>query len=63
MKQVRAGQDIDGAPIYVGRAYHEGDQIPAKVMPSKHVAYIAYGGQEIAKHQYDVSFIYRRILK
>lgn len=34
---VIAGHDIDGVAIYVGRAYHEGDLIPAKVIPSKHV--------------------------
>jgi len=51
---ILAGNDADGTEIYVGRAFHEGDQLPAKVMPSKQVAYVAYGGQEIAKHQYEV---------
>lgn len=51
---ILAGNDADGTPIYVGRAFHEGDQIPAKVLPSKQVAYIAYNGQEIAKQQYEV---------
>lgn len=30
-----AGNDSDGAPIYVGRAFHEGDQLPCKAMPTK----------------------------
>lgn len=51
---VVAGHDVDGSQIYVGRAFHEGDQIPAKVIPSKQVAYICYNGQEIPKHQYEV---------
>lgn len=51
---VQSGFDIDGAPIYVGRAHHEGNQITAKVIPTKNVAYVAYGGQEIPKHQFDV---------
>lgn len=51
---VVAGNDIDGATIYVGRAYHEGDLIPAKVIPSKQVAYIAHAGEEIAKHEFHV---------
>jgi len=51
---ILAGNDADGTPLYVGRAYHEGDQIPAKVLPSKQVAYIPYNGQEIPKHQYEV---------
>lgn len=55
--KVHAGQDVDGAPIYVGRAYHDGDQVPAKVIPSKNVAYIPYGGTEIPKHQFDVSIV------
>lgn len=52
---VYVGRDVDQAPIYVGRAFHEGDFIPAKVIPAKNVAYIAYGGEEHAKYQYDVS--------
>lgn len=51
---VHAGHDADGSPLYIGRAYHEGDQLPAKVIPSKQVAYVAYNGQEIPKHQYEV---------
>ena len=56
---VSGGRDIDGAQIYVGRAYHEGDMIPAKVIPEKDVAYIAHGGQEHAKHSFEVgSYVY-----
>lgn len=51
---VIAGHDIDGTAIYVGRAYHEGDLIPAKVIPSKQVAYIPHGGQEVAKHDFHI---------
>jgi hypothetical protein len=32
---VRGGIDSDGDPIFVGRAFHEGDMIPAKVIPNK----------------------------
>lgn len=78
---LQAGHDIDGSKIYVGRAYHEGDWIAAKVefrllfvfvdsliyllfhllqvIPSKHVAYIPFGGQEVAKQQFDV-IIFRK---
>uniref|UniRef100_A0A182IQW8 Uncharacterized protein n=1 Tax=Anopheles atroparvus TaxID=41427 RepID=A0A182IQW8_ANOAO len=51
---VLAGHDTDGAPIYVGRAYHEGDQLPAKVLPSKQAAYVSHNGQEILKHSFEV---------
>ena len=33
------GNDSDGSAMYVGRCYHNGDQLPAKVIPSKNVAY------------------------
>lgn len=52
---VLAGNDVDGAQIYVGRSYHEGDLLPAKVIPSKNVAYVSHGGNEISKHQFEVS--------
>lgn len=56
---VSGGRDIDGAQIYVGRAFHEGDMIPAKVIPEKDVAYVAHAGQEHAKHTFEVTiYIY-----
>uniref|UniRef100_A0A2M4BZD0 Putative farnesoic acid o-methyltransferase-like protein n=3 Tax=Anopheles marajoara TaxID=58244 RepID=A0A2M4BZD0_9DIPT len=51
---VRAGIDTDGDVIYVGRAFHEGDMIPAKVIPTKNLAYICYGGEEILKEDFEV---------
>ncbi|KAF7282147.1 hypothetical protein GWI33_003113 [Rhynchophorus ferrugineus] len=49
---LRGGHDIDGAEIFVGRAFHEGDWLPAKVIPDKRIAYVAYGGSEHMKHDY-----------
>ncbi|CAH0559317.1 unnamed protein product [Brassicogethes aeneus] len=51
---LKGGTDVDGDEIYVGRAFHEGDLIPAKVIPAKNVAYVAYGGQEVAKDCFQV---------
>ncbi|XP_055859194.1 uncharacterized protein LOC129921410 [Episyrphus balteatus] len=51
---VVGGHDCDGTPIYVGRAYHEGDNLPAKVVPSKNNAYVCWGGREITKTHYEV---------
>ncbi|XP_053677724.1 uncharacterized protein LOC128727804 [Anopheles nili] len=51
---ILAGHDSDSSPIYVGRAFHEGEQLPAKVLPSQQVAYICFNGQEIPKHSYEV---------
>jgi Protein of unknown function (DUF3421) len=38
----------------VGRAFHEGDMVPAKVIPNKQSAFICYGGEEHAKDQIEV---------
>jgi co-chaperonin GroES (HSP10) len=51
---VRGGIDSDGTVIYIGRAFHEGDMIPAKVMPDKNAAYICYGGEEHMKDDFEV---------
>lgn len=51
---ISGGHDQDGTPIYVGRSKHEDDLLPAKVIPGKNVAYVAYGGREHPKQQFDV---------
>lgn len=51
---IHAGHDIDGSQIFIGRTWHEGDQLPAKVIPSKGAAYVPHGGREIMKDQYEV---------
>jgi len=51
---VYVGTDSDQSPIYVGRAHHNGDQLPAKVIPSKKVAYVSWNGSEIAKYSYEI---------
>lgn len=51
---VEAGYDCDGTPIYVGRAKHQNELLPAKVIPSKGCAYVSWGGQEHSKSYYDI---------
>ena len=51
---VHGGVDKDGCDIYVGRAYHEGDWIPAKVIPGRHTAYVAHGGGEHVKDSFQI---------
>ncbi|XP_058055468.1 natterin-4-like isoform X1 [Anopheles bellator] len=51
---VRAGIDTDGEVIYVGRAFHEGDLVPAKVIPTKNLSFICHGGEEILKEDFEV---------
>uniref|UniRef100_A0A182M6C9 Uncharacterized protein n=1 Tax=Anopheles culicifacies TaxID=139723 RepID=A0A182M6C9_9DIPT len=51
---VRAGVDCKGEVIYVGRASHNGDLLPAKVIPDKRTAYVCYGGKEIRKQEIEV---------
>ncbi|KAL2726254.1 natterin-3-like [Vespula maculifrons] len=48
------GRDIDGSTIYVGKAYHEGDLLPAKVIPEKNVAYVCHNGEEHPKSEFEV---------
>ncbi|CAG9857350.1 unnamed protein product [Phyllotreta striolata] len=51
---LKGGFDVDGYEIFVGRAFHEGDWLPAKVIPGKQIAYVAYNGAEIGVHQFQV---------
>ncbi|XP_062544073.1 natterin-3-like [Armigeres subalbatus] len=51
---ILAGHDIDKSPIFIGRAYHKGDHLPGKVIPSKGSAYVCYGGKEIRKSGFEV---------
>ena len=51
---VLAGHDADGSEIFVGRAYHEGDLMPCKVVPNKGCAYVAYGGLEHTKYDFEL---------
>lgn len=51
---VSGGRDIDGTEIFVGRAEHQNEMIPAKVIPQKDVAYVCHGGQEHMKHAFEV---------
>jgi hypothetical protein len=51
---LHGGRDADGHPIFVGRAYHEGDLIPAKVIPGKNAAYVAHNGEEHQVEEYQI---------
>lgn len=51
---VRAGVDADGSNIFVGRAFHEGDLLPAKVVTDKGVAYVSFAGHEIPKYDFEL---------
>ncbi|XP_017758622.1 PREDICTED: uncharacterized protein LOC108549643 [Eufriesea mexicana] len=51
---ITGGRDIDGCAIYVGRAFHMGDMLPAKVIPEKQVAYVCHNGEEHAKYDFEV---------
>ncbi|XP_012524783.1 uncharacterized protein LOC105830158 isoform X2 [Monomorium pharaonis] len=44
----------DGESLFVGRAQHEGALIPGKVKPSHSVCYVAWGGAEHGKSDYQV---------
>ncbi|XP_023032978.1 uncharacterized protein LOC26529673 [Drosophila willistoni] len=49
-----AGRHSDGSDMYVGRAIHEGDILPAKLIPRKRKAFISYDRLEHEITHYDV---------
>ncbi|KAI5710961.1 hypothetical protein M8J75_012857 [Diaphorina citri] len=51
---VKVGRDEDGGMTYVGRAWHEEDLVPAKVAPTHQGAFVAHGGLEHSKFDYEV---------
>ncbi|XP_033211543.1 uncharacterized protein LOC117169324 [Belonocnema kinseyi] len=53
-KMITVGRDLDGSNLVIGRATHHGDLLPAKVKPEHGVAYVSYGGQEHAKHDFEI---------
>ena len=48
-----AGIDTDGSAMYVGRCFHDGDCLVAKIIPSKKFAYACQNGQEISKQNFE----------
>ncbi|XP_053686612.1 uncharacterized protein LOC128736158 [Sabethes cyaneus] len=54
LNAVLAGTDSDGSPIYVGRVNHDGNVLPAKVIPIRRVAYFSYNGIEISDPNIEV---------
>lgn len=51
---VRGGRDIDGAILYVARAYHEGHLLPGKKSPTHRCAYVSWDGLEHGKNEFQV---------
>lgn len=48
------GGEDNGEPLLVGRAQHEGALLPGKVVASHGVCYVAWGGGEHGKSEYEV---------
>eukprot|EP00091_Calanus_sinicus_P021613 TRINITY_DN648_c0_g1_i10.p1 TRINITY_DN648_c0_g1~~TRINITY_DN648_c0_g1_i10.p1 ORF type:complete len:155 (-),score=26.34 TRINITY_DN648_c0_g1_i10:145-609(-) len=53
-RAVVAGESSAGGPLYVGRAAHEDGLFPGKVNPEHNCCYIAWGGEEHSKDEYDI---------
>jgi hypothetical protein len=51
---IRGGTSLEGEPLYIGRASHEGAQTIGKVHPSHACLYISYGGAEISYPEYQI---------
>lgn len=54
---IKAGIDKDRGIIYVGRAEHEGEMLPAKVCPNHGGAFVPWGGEEHSKFKFEVHII------
>lgn len=54
---VHVGTDKGGDPLYAGRAFYEGDLLPAKINSSHSSAYVCWGGMEHALSHYEVRSI------
>lgn len=50
---LQGGKDSDGSMIYVGRAFHNGVYLPAKVIPSKNACYVS----EFQSNQFNSTII------
>ncbi|XP_030378720.1 uncharacterized protein LOC115627237 [Scaptodrosophila lebanonensis] len=48
-----AGHDSDGDTIYVGRVSYNNDLLPAKIIPKKGKAYVAYACEEVELDSYE----------
>jgi hypothetical protein len=48
------GLDKDGSNLYVGRAFHGGDLLPGKIVPSHGCAYVSRNGVEHGVKHYEV---------
>lgn len=55
----QVGRDEDGGRTYVGRSWHEGDLLPAKIAPSHGGAFVPYGGLEHSKFDYEVNGFFK----
>lgn len=54
---VEAGTNKTGDPLYAGRAFYNGDLLPAKINPKLRSAYVSWGGMERATSSYEVRII------
>lgn len=48
------GIDSDGSVMYVGRAQYNNETIPAKIIPSKNLCTVPYGGHEHDARYFEV---------
>ncbi|KAL1450990.1 hypothetical protein WDU94_003292, partial [Cyamophila willieti] len=51
---VKVGIDANEGNLYIGRAWHEGDLLPAKIAPSLGRSFVSWGCAEHTKFEYEV---------
>ena len=48
------GEQMDGTPLFIGRAYHHGSLVIGKVHPRHNTLYVPFGGEEVSIHSYEI---------
>jgi len=51
---VHGGQDSSGETLYIGRARHDDDIVPGKVVASHSCCYVPWGGEENSHRDYEI---------
>ncbi|KAJ3298615.1 hypothetical protein HK104_010536 [Borealophlyctis nickersoniae] len=60
---IRGGQEADGTPLYIIRAFHKGGVHVGKISPKMKKAHFSWGGKEIEDDKYEILLGYENAVK
>ncbi|KAJ3287811.1 hypothetical protein HK104_008453 [Borealophlyctis nickersoniae] len=60
---IKGGQEADGTPLYITRAFHKGGVHIGKISPKMNKAHFSYGGKEIEDDKYEILLGYENAVK